>query len=246
MMETDAVSDDGSHSGGSGSVVLVSGGMDSAVTAARAIESSPRVAFLHVRYGARAQSREESSFRNLARHWNVNLLQVVDLAALSLLGGSALTDRSIDVPEADPDKPGIPVTYVPFRNAHFLSIAASWCEILGFDRIWIGAVEEDSSGYPDCRRVFYDAFEDVIRLGTRPGPSIRIVTPVIRMNKGEIVREGLRLGVPFEHTWSCYREGDTACGRCDSCALRLRGFARAGVSDPVSYERNPPNRRQGG
>ena len=224
--------------GGSGSVVLVSGGMDSAVTAAFALGNSSRVAFLHIRYGARAQSKEESSFRNLARHWGVERLQVVDLAALSRLGGSALTDRSIEVPEADPDKPGIPVTYVPFRNAHFLSIAASWCEILGFDRIWIGAVEEDSSGYPDCRRVFYDAFEEVIRLGTRPGPSIRIVTPVIRMNKGEIVREGIRLGVPFEHTWSCYRESETACGHCDSCALRLRGFERAGVSDPIPYERN--------
>lgn len=223
-------------SSGSGSVVLVSGGMDSAVTAAIALSESPRTAFLHVRYGARAQSREEASFRALAGYYGIKDVRIVDLAALSLLGGSALTDRSIEIPEAAPDKPGIPVTYVPFRNAHFLAIAASWCEILGYDRIYIGAVEEDSSGYPDCRRVFYDAFEEVIRLGTKPGPEVRIVTPVIRMNKGKIVSEGLKRRVPFEHTWSCYREGPEACGHCDSCALRLRGFARAGAMDPLAYE----------
>lgn len=221
---------------GSGSVVLVSGGMDSAVTAAIALSESPRAAFLHVRYGARAQAREEASFRALAGYYGIKDVRVVDLAALAFLGGSALTDRSIEIPEAAPDKPGIPVTYVPFRNAHFLAIAASWCEILGYDRIYIGAVEEDSSGYPDCRRIFYDAFEEVIRLGTRPGPDVRIATPVIRMNKGEIVSEGLKLGVPFERTWSCYREGPLACGHCDSCALRLRGFARAGRRDPLPYE----------
>ncbi len=222
--------------GGKGSVVLVSGGMDSAVTAAMAFRESPRVAFLHVRYGARAQESEERSFRNLAGHWSVDRMQIVDLSSLGVLGGSSLTDRSIDVPLANPDAPGIPSTYVPFRNAHFLSIATSWCEILKFDRIWIGAVEEDSSGYPDCRRIFYDAFEESIRLGTRPGTNIRIITPVIHLNKGEIVSEGIRLGVPFEHTWSCYREGTRACGRCDSCALRLRGFLRAGVRDPLEYE----------
>lgn len=223
-------------SGGKGSVVLVSGGMDSAVTAAMAVRDSPRVAFLHVRYGARAQEREEKSFRELAGHWGVERVRIVDLAPLSVLGGSALTDRSIEIPPANPDAPGIPATYVPFRNAHFLSIATSWCEILKYDRIWIGAVEEDSSGYPDCRRVFYDAFEEAIRLGTRPGTDIRIVTPVIHLDKGEIVSEGIRMGVPFELTWSCYREGDRACGRCDSCALRLRGFARARFRDPLPYE----------
>jgi len=222
--------------GGKGSVVLVSGGMDSAVTAAMAIRESPRIAFLHVRYGARAQDSEERAFRNIARHWGVDRVQVVDLAPLGVLGGSALTDRSMEVPAANPDAPGIPSTYVPFRNAHFLAIATSWCEVLKFDRIWIGAVEEDSSGYPDCRRIFYDAFEEAIRLGTRTGTGIRIMTPVIHLNKGEIVSEGIRLGVPFEHTWSCYREGTRACGRCDSCALRLRGFSRAGIRDPLEYE----------
>ncbi|MCL4461307.1 MAG: 7-cyano-7-deazaguanine synthase QueC [Nitrospirae bacterium] len=222
--------------GGKGSVVLVSGGMDSAVTGAMAVRESPRVAFLHVRYGARAQESEERAFRNLSLHWGVDRKRVVDLTSLGSLGGSALTDRSIDVPPANLDAEGIPSTYVPFRNAHFLSIATSWCEILRFDRIWIGAVEEDSSGYPDCRRIFYDAFEEAIRLGTRPGANIRIVTPVIHLNKGEIVAEGIRLGVPFEHTWSCYREGNRACGRCDSCALRLRGFSLAGVRDPLEYD----------
>ncbi len=222
--------------GGRG-VVLVSGGMDSAVTAALARTECAFLGFLHVRYGSRTQRREERAFQNLVGRMAPERHLVTDCPALGEIGGSALTDRSIAIPEGELGREGIPVTYVPFRNAHFLSVAVSWAEVLSCDRIYIGAVEEDSSGYPDCRRIFYDAFEQAARLGTSPqASSLSIRTPVIRMDKGQIVREGLRLGVPFELTWSCYRDGVKACGRCDSCLLRLRGFARAGVADPLDYE----------
>ncbi len=227
------------NAGGRG-VVLVSGGMDSAVTAALAREECAFLGFLHVRYGGRTQEREERSFRALAAHFAPDRTLITDCPSLRDVGGSALTDRGLDIPEGVLDRDGIPVTYVPFRNAHFLSVAVSWAEVLSCDRIYIGAVEEDSSGYPDCRRIFYDAFEEAARLGTATaGSSLSIRTPVIRMDKGRIVREGVRLGVPFALTWSCYREGDKACGRCDSCLLRLRGFARAGGTDPLEYENGP-------
>lgn len=228
--------------GGRG-VVLVSGGMDSAVTAAIARQECDFLGFLHVRYGGRTQNREERAFRALCDHFRPDRVLVTDTPSLSAVGGSALTDPAIRIPEGDLHREGIPVTYVPFRNAHFLSVAVSWAEVLSCDRIYIGAVEEDSSGYPDCRRVFYDAFEAAARLGTAiAGSPLSIVTPVIRMDKEEIVRTGLSLSVPFALTWSCYREGEKACGHCDSCLLRLRGFSRAKVDDPVPYE----SRGQGG
>ncbi len=227
------------NAGGRG-VVLVSGGMDSAVTAALAREECAFLGFLHVRYGGRTQEREERAFRALASHMSPERTLITDCPSLRDIGGSALTDRGLEIPEGALDREGIPVTYVPFRNAHFLSVAVSWAEVLSCDRIYIGAVEEDSSGYPDCRRIFYDAFEEAARLGTAAaGSPLSIRTPVIRMDKGRIVREGLRLGVPFALTWSCYRDGAKACGRCDSCLLRLRGFARAGATDPLEYENGP-------
>lgn len=224
--------------GGRG-VVLVSGGMDSAVTAALARKECDFLGFLHVRYGGRTQRREEQSFRALCGHFRPDRTLITDAPSLAAVGGSALTDGNLEIPEGDLERTGIPVTYVPFRNAHFLSVAVSWAEVLSCDRIYIGAVEEDSSGYPDCRRSFYDAFEQAARLGTAmemEGSSLSIVTPVIHMDKGEIVRTGLSLSVPFALTWSCYREGEKACGHCDSCLLRLRGFSRAGVSDPLPYD----------
>ena len=150
------------------------------------------------------------------------------------IGGSALTDPSIAVPEAHEIGPEIPVTYVPFRNAHFLSVAVSWAEVLGAEKIYIGAVEQDSSGYPDCRPAYYQAFNEVIRTGTKEG-AIEIVTPLIALRKAEIVRLGLELGAPFDLTWSCYSREDRACGVCDSCVLRLRAFQEAGShrSHPV-------------
>lgn len=215
-------------------VVCVSGGMDSCVTAALAAREH-RLAFLHANYGQRTEGRELSCFEALARHFGAERTLVVDLPALRAVGGSSLTDRSIPVREGPPVDGVVPSSYVPFRNAHLLAAAASWGELLGATSIFVGAVWEDSSGYPDCRPEFYRAFEEAIRLGTRPETSIRIVTPLIDMSKADIVRTGLALGAPFERTWSCYQDEEEACGRCESCRLRLRGFEQAGARDPLRY-----------
>ena len=215
-------------------VVCVSGGMDSCVTAALAAVDH-RLAFLHGRYGQRTEAKELACFHLLADHFRAERRLVVDFADLRAIGGSSLTDTAIPVREGTPLAGAIPTSYVPFRNAHLLSAAASWAEVLGAEAIFVGAVWEDSSGYPDCRPEFYEAFEEAIRLGTRPETSIRIVTPVIRMTKAEIVRRGGELGAPFEKTWSCYQGLERACGACESCLLRLKGFAEAGLADPIPY-----------
>jgi 7-cyano-7-deazaguanine synthase len=222
-------------------VVLASGGMDSCVTAAIARQTHD-LAFLHANYGQRTQSRELAAFHHVADHFGVERRLVLSLDHLARIGGSSLTDASIPVSAADLTAPGIPSSYVPFRNANLLSVAVSWAEVLGATGIFIGAVEEDSSGYPDCRREFYDAFEAVIRAGTKPDTHIEIVTPVIRMSKKEIVRKGMDLAAPLHLTWSCYSREDVACGVCDSCALRLRGFQQAGVEDPLPYAVRPAYR----
>ena len=216
-------------------VCLVSGGMDSCVTAAIANIENDDLAFLHVSYGQRTESRERESFERLADHYRVKARLVVSLNQLAQIGGSSLTDPDIQVSAANLSTQGIPSSYVPFRNAHLLSAAVSWSEVIGASRIYIGAVEEDSSGYPDCRPVFYDAFQRVIDLGTRPETHIQIQTPVINLKKSQIVQRGIELSAPLELTWSCYRESERACGNCDSCALRLRAFREAGVSDPIPY-----------
>lgn len=215
--------------------------MDSLVTAATAVAAGRECAFLHVTYGQRTASRERRAFDDICEHYRPYKRLVADIAYLAAIGGSALTDARIAVPAgAAPNEPapvgdGIPVTYVPFRNAHLLSIATSLAEVEGAEEIYIGATQVDYSGYPDCRREFYDAFERAIEIGSRPETHVRIVTPVIDMGKADIVREGLRLGAPFKLTWSCYQSTDLACGRCDSCQLRLKGFAEAGVKDPIVY-----------
>jgi 7-cyano-7-deazaguanine synthase len=215
-------------------VVCVSGGMDSAVTAAlAAIEH--RLAFLHANYGQRTEAKELACFHALADHFAAERRLVVDFSDLRQIGGSSLTDAAIPVREGEPVDGVVPSSYVPFRNAHLLSAAVSWGEVLGARAIFVGAVWEDSSGYPDCRPEFYRAFEEAVRLGTRPETSLRIVTPVISMAKAEIVRQGLALGVPFAKTWSCYQAEDAACGACESCRLRRRGFREAGAPDPISY-----------
>jgi 7-cyano-7-deazaguanine synthase len=216
-------------------VCLVSGGMDSCVTAAIAEEENEELAFLHVSYGQRTEQRELRAFAEIADHYHVRRRLAVSIDYLARIGGSSLTDNAIPVTAADIGAPGIPASYVPFRNAHLLSIAASWAEVIGANSIYIGAVAEDSSGYPDCRPEFYAAFEKVIAIGTRPETSIEIRTPVIALPKSEIVLRGLELGAPLELTWSCYREADRACGNCDSCALRLRAFRQAGAVDPLPY-----------
>ncbi|HET6897572.1 MAG TPA: 7-cyano-7-deazaguanine synthase QueC [Vicinamibacteria bacterium] len=215
-------------------VVCVSGGMDSAVTAATAARDHD-LAFLHANYGQRTERKELACFHALADHYRARERLVVEFPVFAAIGGSSLTDRRIPVREGEPEADRIPTSYVPFRNAHLLSAATSWGEILGARAIFVGAVWEDSSGYPDCRPAFYRAFEEAIAQGTRPETAIRIETPVIRMSKADIVREGRAMAVPFEKTWSCYQAEDLACAVCESCRLRLRGFAEAGVADPLAY-----------
>lgn len=218
-------------------VVLLSGGMDSCVTLARAIEDGCEVAALHVNYGQRTQERELQAYHDICDHYGVTKRLVVDISHLAAIGGSSLTDERMEVTPAVLDTDEIPTSYVPFRNANILAIATSWAEVLGAHRLYIGAVEEDSSGYPDCRRSFFDAFERVIELGTKPGTACAVVTPVIDLTKRQIVEEAMRLQAPLHLTWSCYKRNDVPCGECDSCALRARGFAQAGVGDPVRGER---------
>jgi 7-cyano-7-deazaguanine synthase len=216
-------------------VCLVSGGMDSCVTAAIAHEENDELAFLHVSYGQRTEKRERESFEAIADHFHVKSRLVISLEHLARIGGSSLTDAAIPVTPANLAAPGIPSSYVPFRNAHLLAAAASWGEVINATAIYIGAVAEDSSGYPDCRPEFYRAFQNVLDLGTRPETNMIIKTPVIDMKKSEIVRKGLELGAPLHLTWSCYQESEAACGNCDSCALRLHAFREAGAVDPIPY-----------
>jgi len=218
-------------------VVSLSGGMDSAVCAALAVHDAgaDHVAALHISYGQRTEAREQVSFLGICERLGIYRRLVVKTPLFRAIGGSALTDQGIDVPEAGPEIGAhIPVTYVPFRNANLLSAAVSWAEVLGAERIYIGAVQQDSSGYPDCRPEFYQAFNEAIRAGTKEG-RIRVETPLIALRKSEIVTRGLELGAPFDLTWSCYRRDDQACGTCDSCVLRLRAFAAAGATDPIPY-----------
>jgi len=219
-------------------VILASGGMDSAVTMAIA-KQEYRLALLHLNYGQRTMQRELRAVKALAEHNQAEKILIIDIEHLSKIGGSSLTDPGIPVSPADLQNRTIPSSYVPFRNANLLAIATSWSEVLSARKIFVGAVEEDSSGYPDCRRVFYDAFETVIAAGTRPETSISIETPLIHLKKHDIISKGVALGVPFELTWSCYQREDVACGVCDSCALRLRGFQQAGYSDPIPYLTKP-------
>jgi 7-cyano-7-deazaguanine synthase len=223
-------------------VVLVSGGMDSCVCAAIACKQhgAANIALLHASYGQRTESREARAFREIADFYAVTRRLMVRLDHFRAIGGSALTDDRIAVPENElgaPELHGseIPVTYVPFRNAHFLSVGVSWAEAIGAGAIYIGAVAEDSSGYPDCRPEYYRVFQELIRAGTRPETQIEIVTPVIAWKKSEIVRKGVELGAPLHLTWSCYQNEQEACGVCDSCLLRLRAFSDAGLTDPISY-----------
>ena len=214
-------------------VVLLSGGMDSCVCAALAARDHTAAA-VHVSYGQRTEERERKSFLAICQRLNIQDKLIVRNEALRAIGGSALTDKGILVPRAESVGSGVPVTYVPFRNAHFLAVAVSWAEVLGAEKVYIGAVEPDSSGYPDCRPAYYEAFNAVVKTGTKEG-RIEIVTPLIAMRKAEIVRLGLELGAPFDLTWSCYSREDQACGVCDSCTLRLRAFEAAGVQDPIAY-----------
>ena len=214
-------------------VILVSGGMDSCVTASTAIADGYQPAFLHINYGQRTESRELKAFNKIADHYQVEQKLVVNISHLADIGASCLTDESIQVPNADLESDDIPISYVPFRNANILAAATSWAEVLGAKTIYVGAVEEDSSGYPDCRRSFFDAFEQTIDTGTKPETQIKIITPLITLSKKDIVEKGIELKAPLHLTWSCYENEAVPCGKCDSCALRARSFEQAGVWDPI-------------
>lgn len=221
-------------------VCLVSGGMDSLVTAAIANTLHENLAFLHLNYGQKTEKRELESFKKIAEFYNVPLSRqkIIDVSFLKQIGGSSLTDDSIDVKKYKGESEEIPDSYVPFRNTHIISMAVSWAEIIGAKKIYIGAVYEDSSGYPDCRPSYYEAMNALIKQGTKNG-DIEVITPVIYLKKEEIVQKALDLKAPLEFSWSCYERNDKACGVCDSCALRLRGFQKAGVEDPIEYVTRP-------
>lgn len=220
-------------------VVLMSGGMDSTVCAAMAASNGYELAALHLNYGQKTQARELQAFGDVADYYSIEKRLVVDVTHLAAIGGSSLTDANLEVSEANLIAKDIPTSYVPFRNANILAIATSWAEVLGARALYIGAVEEDSSGYPDCRAEFFAAFQRVIDTGTKPGTGISIVTPIINLHKKDIVLHGRALHAPLHLTWSCYKSSDMACGTCDSCALRLRGFRLAGVQDDIPYRIMP-------
>ena len=216
-------------------VVLLSGGMDSCVTAAIARADGYELALMHSSYGQLTEVRERRAYKDIADHYRAQRMWIMQ-RYLRYIGGSSLTDRRIPVSEANLESKEIPTSYVPFRNAHFLSAAISWAEVIGALRVYIGAVSADSSGYPDCRREYYDTFNELVQRGTKPETRIEIVTPLINMHKHEIIKRGMELRAPLHLTWSCYRKrSGPACGTCDSCALRLRAFAQAGVKDPIRY-----------
>lgn len=222
-------------------VVLLSGGMDSAVCTAIAIENGYEPAALHLNYGQRTQQKELDCYNKLCQDFKITKKLIVDVSYLTQIGGSSLTDFDIEITESRLGSGEIPNTYVPFRNANILAIATSWAEVINAKAIFIGAMEQDSSGYPDCRKSFFSAFQSTINLGTKPTNEIKIITPVIDINKSDIVREGIRLGVDFSHTWSCYKDTEIACGECESCQLRLRGFLKANSTDPLLYKNKPKN-----
>lgn len=218
-------------------IVLLSGGMDSLVCAGIAADQGYELSFLHMDYGQKTSARERRSFDEISQHYGVPFerQKIIDMNFLKQIGGSSLTDEAIEVKNYQGDEAGIPNSYVPFRNSIILSLAVSWAEAVGASTLFIGANHEDSPGYPDCRPEYYEAFNKVVKLGTKDG-KIEVLTPVISLKKKEIVTKGAKLNVPFEMSWSCYKSGTTACGVCDSCALRLRGFKEAGIKDPITYQ----------
>lgn len=217
-------------------VVLLSGGMDSALCLGIANEANYELAALHLNYGQRTQSKELECYQKLCDHYNVQHRLIVDVNHLSAIGGSSLTDSKIEVSKGtDTVSDEIPNSYVPFRNANILAIAVSWAEVIGAKALFIGATQVDFSGYPDCREEFFAAFQQVINFGTKPDTQIEIKTPIINFSKSDIVRKAVEINVPLQYTWSCYKSDEKACGECDSCLLRLKGFEQAGIVDPIPY-----------
>lgn len=220
------------------SIVLLSGGMDSLVTATIAVKESDEIYFLHLNYRQKTQERELLSFSQIVNFYKPKNTLIIDIDYLAKIGGSSLTDKNIRVKNHDETNRVVPDSYVPFRNGNFLSIATSWAEVIGANKIYLGAVEEDSSGYPDCRENFYNAYQKAIDMGTKDETKIKIITPIIHLKKSEIIKLGNKLRAPFEYSWSCYKENDKACGVCDSCHLRINAFKEAGLKDPIPYKIN--------
>ena len=214
-------------------IVLVSGGMDSCVTTSIASKHFSKLALLHVNYGQLTQERELQAFKDIQKFYSIKDSLIIDMSQFNIIGGSSLTDSNIPVTKADLNNKKIPSSYVPFRNANILSSAVSWAEVINAKSIFIGAVEEDSSGYPDCRRSFFDAFEEAIDKGTKNDTKIKIETPLIHLSKKEIILKGVELGAPLHLSWSCYKNQEIPCQNCDSCALRKRGFKNAKIKDPI-------------
>ncbi len=216
-------------------IVLVSGGMDSLVVAAIAKNECDEIYFLHLNYGQKTEKREIEAFQKMRDFFQPQDTLMVDIRYLKQIGGSSLTDDKLEIKDFA-EKEDVPNSYVPFRNAHLITIATSWAEVIGASRIYVGAVEEDSSGYPDCRETFYKALEKAIDLGTKDETKIGIYTPIIHKRKAEIIQIGQKLGAPLHFSWSCYRNNKIACGTCDSCVLRINAFKEAGLKDPIEYK----------
>lgn len=219
-------------------VVAVSGGLDSCITTAIASKNY-NLALVHINYGQKTESRELEAFHKIADHYKVDKKLVIDFSHFQKIGGSSLTDKNIQITKADLNSEGIPSSYVPFRNANILAACVSWAETINASAVFIGAVHEDSSGYPDCRPDFFKSFEEMANLGTKPETNIKIETPIINLDKKDIIKLGLELKAPIELTWSCYSNENEACGICDSCGLRLRGFQSLGIVDPIPYKEIP-------
>jgi len=218
-------------------IVAVSGGLDSAVATAVAAESH-ELSLMHINYGNLTEKRELEAFHNIADYYNIEKRLVADIDHLRKIGASSLTDKNIPVEDFTGKNKGIPLTYVPFRNANILSIAVSWGEATGAGSIYVGMMEEDSAGYPDCTEEFIEAFNRLIKVGTRPETTVKLIAPLIHMSKGDVIRKGIELGAPFDLSWSCYKNEDKACGVCESCVLRLNGFKDVGIEDPIDYINN--------
>jgi len=216
-------------------VVILSGGMDSTTAVFIAKKKGYEIIPLHFNYGQRTEKKELKSFNDICNYLGIKNRYVIDIPFFKQIGASALVDENIEVP-VDGIKPGVPVTYVPFRNGIFLSIAAAVAEKEGASALFIGVVEEDSSGYPDCREEFIKNMERAVNYGTKPETHIKIKTPLIHLKKEDIVKKAIEVGVPLELTWSCYKEENEACGVCDSCRLRLKGFEKTGIKDPINYK----------
>jgi 7-cyano-7-deazaguanine synthase len=239
MTDADIDSTDSTEQPTKRAVVLLSGGMDSATAAYEAKEQGYDIYALHTSYGQKTEAKELACAKELADDLDAEEFLQIETSHLSAIGASSLTDDEMAVEDADMESDEVPTSYVPFRNANLLSMAVSYAEANDCDAVFIGAHSEDYSGYPDCRPEFFDAFETMVDVGTKPETTISLEVPFVHDSKTEIARRGVDLGVPFEHTWSCYRAEEPACGTCDSCAFRLQAFQNVGVEDPIAYAERP-------